>query len=137
MKVYLAAPWADKSLMGDISARVEGAGHTITHKWWEVKEAKEGDWESPSILREQAKLDVQGVRDSHLVVVFNTAKSEGKSFEQGVAVTENKPIIIVGKRGEVSKNVFHYLDNYRWVENLSEALEVLDTIQWLASHEGV
>lgn len=137
MKVYLAAPYKDKLLMPAIGERVEGAGHMITHKWWTVKETKEGDWNSPNILRQQAVNDVHGVKNADLVVVFNTAKSEGKSFEQGVAVTENKPIVIVGKRGEVSMNVFHYLDNYRWVENLSEALEVLDTIQWLTSHEGV
>lgn len=136
MKVYIAAPWKDKELMADISGRVEGAGHEITHKWWEVENTPESE-RTVQILREQAVKDVLGVKNADLVLVLNTAKSEGKSLEQGVAIGDNKPIVIVGKRGEFSMNVFHYLDNYRWVETVGEALEVLDTIQWLTSHEGV
>jgi len=137
MKIYIAAPWKDKELMPGIAERVEGAGHMITHKWWELESAPEGDWSNTSVLRQQAMNDVRGVKNADLVLVLNTAKSEGKSLEQGVAIADNKPIIIVGVRGEFSMNVFHYLDNYRWVENLGDALEVLDTIEWLTHHEGV
>ena len=122
--------------MADISARVEGAGHHITHKWWEAEDTPESE-RTLAILRQQAINDVMGVKDAELVLVLNTAKSEGKSLEQGVAIADNKPIVIVGKRGEFSKNVFHYLNNYRWVADLSEALEVLDTIQWLTRYESV
>lgn len=122
--------------MPAISASVEGAGHEITHKWWDVEDTPESE-RTVQILREQAVKDVLGVKNADLVLVINTAKSEGKSLEQGVAIGDNKPIVIVGKRGEFSMNVFHYLDNYRWVETVSEALEILDTIQWLTSHEGV
>lgn len=136
MKIYIAAPWKDKELMPAIADRVEGAGHSITHKWWLVENTPESD-RTVQILRDQALKDVLGVKESDLVLVINSAKSEGKSLEQGVAIGDNKPIVIVGKRGEFSMNVFHYLDNYRWVETVGEALEVLDTIQWLTSHEGV
>lgn len=137
MRVYIAAPWADREKMPEIGEKFEAAGHVVTHKWWDVKPTAEGDWGSTDILRQQAINDIRGVQNADLVVVMNTAKSEGKSFEQGIAVADNKPIVIVGQRGAVSMNVFHYLDNYRWVENTSEALEILDTIQWLVSHEGV
>lgn len=137
MKVYIAAPWADKALMPDIGEKFEAAGHKITHKWWDVDSTPENLPGTALILRQQAINDIQGVQNADLVVVMNTAKSEGKSFEQGIATADNKPIVIVGQRGSVSMNVFHYLDNYRWVENLSDALEVLDTIEWLTHHEGV
>lgn len=136
MRIYIAAPWKDKEIMPAVADRVEGAGHTITHKWWEAEDTPEDD-RTVEILRQQAIKDVTGVKTADLVLVINSAKSEGKSLEQGVAIGDNKPIVIVGKRGEFSKNVFHYLDNYRWVETVGEALEILDTIQWLTSHEGV
>lgn len=136
MRIYIAAPWKDKLLMPAIADRVEGAGHEITHKWWLVEDVPESV-RTVQLLREQAIKDITGVKTADLVLVLNTAKSEGKSLEQGVAIGDNKPIVIVGKRGEFSMNVFHYLDNYRWVETVGEALEILDTIQWLTSHEGV
>jgi len=129
MKVYIAAPWADKSKMPVIGQRLEANGHSITHTWCDT----------PAGLsrREQAVLDFHGVKEADIVVVMNTALTEGKSFEQGVAVSFNKPIIAVGTIGEFCDNVFHYLDHYRWVKTLDEAIDVLNTIQWLTSHQEV
>lgn len=136
LRIYIAAPWIEKAQMSDISARIENAGHQITYKWWDVEDTPESDLTLP-ILREQATNDVLGVRNADILVVLNTAKSEGKALEQGIAIAGNKPIIIVGRRGEFSKNVFHYLDNYRWVVDVDSALAVLETCHWLISHEGV
>lgn len=136
MRVYIAAPWVDRANMPEISQRLEARGHLITHKWWEAEDTPEGV-RADSVLRQQAINDVAGVKNADIVLVINTAKSEGKSLEQGIAIADNKPIIIVGKLGEHSKNVFHYLDNYRWVYTVDHALEILDTIQWLTSHEEV
>ena len=124
-KVYIAAPWRDKTKMPEIARQVEAAGHTITHKWWLVEDVPE-DTRSMEDSKEQALDDVYGVMSADLMILINSAKSEGKSLEQGVAIADGKDIIAVGKLGEFSKNVFHYLENYHWVDTLQEGLE------WLA-----
>ena len=135
MKIYIAAPWIHREDMPNVAKKLEDKGHTITKKWWEVKEAKEGSGKDYE-LRTQAEDDVRGVRNADLVLVINSAKSEGKALEQGVAIALDKPIVIVGKRGEHSKNVFHYLPIYKWVDDLEGALNVIDTINWLLENDS-
>ena len=130
MKIYIAAPWKFRAEMPFIAGKFEQIGCEITRKWWEAEDTPEHE-RSIETLREQAEQDVLGVTDANLVVVINSAKSEGKALEQGVAVAQRKPIIIVGKRGEFSQNVFHYLKLYKWVESLDQALEIVTTIKWL------
>jgi hypothetical protein len=122
LKVYIAAPWRDRHLMPDIAKQVEEiAGCRITHRWWEVENTPEGE-RNIAVLREQAEKDVMGVLSAQVVLVMNTAKSEGKAVEQGLAIGAGVPIVVVGKRGELSQNVFHYLPAYKWVDTLEEAL---------------
>lgn len=136
MKIYIAAPWKHRGQVPGIAAKIEAAGHTITWRWWTIENVPESE-RTVENLRHQAINDVQGVKDADLVLLINSERSEGKSLEQGIAVADNKPIIAVGTRGEFSQNVFHYLTNYRWVTSVDEALEILSTVQWLTSHEGV
>jgi hypothetical protein len=131
VKIYIAAPWADKDKMPEIASKFDK--HEITHRWWDV-DSKDGYDAPHAKLAKQAIDDVTGVSDADLVVLINSAKSEGKAFEQGVAVTLNKPIVAVGKLGEHSLNVFHYLPSYRWVDSVEDAVKVLDTIQWLVNN---
>jgi nucleoside 2-deoxyribosyltransferase len=121
MEIYLAAPWVEKDLMDDRARAFEDLGHTITWKWWNVKEDPEANHPA---LRLQAEDDYAGVKRAEVLILFNTGLSEGKSFEQGVATAFCKPIIAIGSK-EVSKNVFHYMGNYTWVYNLNDALFVL------------
>ncbi len=130
MNIYLAGPWVHRGDMLGIASSIESLGHSITWKWWETEEVKEGTGRD-DFLKGQALSDLNGVRSADLVVVINSAKSEGKSFEQGVAIALGKPIIIVGNRGTVSANVFHYLPQFRWVETIDGMLETLKTISWL------
>lgn len=129
MRVYIAAPWRDKAIMPDIASKFLNAGHVVTHAWWKTEDIPENE-RTVEALRKQAQWDVEGVKAADLVVVLNSSKSEGKSVEQGIAIADKKPILAVGKRGEHSANVFHYLINYKWVDSVDEALKVLDTIQW-------
>lgn len=122
MRIYLAAPWADREDMSAIAARFEAAGHTITHKWW-LEET--GEDRSVETLREQAFKDWNGVKTAQAVVLFNTKKSEGKAVEQGIALEAKIPIIAVGNMGEHSQNVFHFLPFYTWVNDIDEALAAL------------
>jgi nucleoside 2-deoxyribosyltransferase len=125
--VYLAAPWIDKGVMEERAGLFEKAGYSITHKWWNY----DGDEleEKDEFLETCARQDWQGVLDADAVVVFNTSKSEGKAVEQGIALASHIPIIVIGKRGEVSKNVFHYLDScYWWVPTVEAAIESMQEV---------
>ena len=124
MKVYIAAPYKDKTKMSKIAEKVTAAGHTITHAWWDVEVSDEKN-PTAKELRRQAEADVEGVRRADVVLLINSAKSEGKSLEQGIAIADRKPIIAVGKLGEFSKNVFHYLRNYTWVTTVEEGIDEL------------
>ena len=134
IRIYCAAPWKTKDRMPAIAGLLEANGHTLTHKWWEAEDTPESD-RTAEILRAQAKSDVQGVLDAQVVVVINSAKSEGKATEQGIAIAHRKPIICIGKRGEHSANVFQYLPNYRWVDTIEEAVDILNTLTWLLEAE--
>jgi hypothetical protein len=133
MKLYLAAPWVDRNEMPAIAALFEAQGHTITCKWWATPDIPEGE-NRDADLQACAVIDRDGVRTADVLVVFNTAKSEGKAVEQGIAINMNKPIIAIGKRGEVSKNVFHYLPLYRWVDSVGSAIATLGVVEWLVSN---
>jgi nucleoside 2-deoxyribosyltransferase len=128
MLVYIAAPWKHREIMPKIAEAFEADRHTITHKWWSVEEKGESA-ETAELLQKDAEKDVIGVLEAQVVVVVNTARSEGNSVEQGIAIGQNKPIIAIGTRGEHSKNVFHYLHNYIWVATIEEALYELGKIE--------
>lgn len=130
MMIYLAAPWKDLDQMPAIADQIEALGHQITHKWWLAESVPEVH-RTPEFLKQMAALDTAGVKAAKLVVLINSAKSEGKSLEQGIAIADGKPIVAVGKIGEHSKNVFHYLPNYLWVTTLDELYTTLKTIKWL------
>lgn len=131
MNVYIAAPWKDRVTMPDVAAQLENAGHTITHKWWLTENGGDvpvrGD-DRTTFMSEMANQDFDGVMSADIVVLINSCKSEGKSVEQGIALAFDKDIIAVGKRGEFSNNVFHYMDNYIWVDSVEEAIKELDNV---------
>jgi hypothetical protein len=74
-------------------------------------------------------LDKRGVKMADVLLLINSAKSEGKAVEQGLAIAYGIPIIAVGVRGVLSKNVFHYLDDYTWTQSVDDALKVMHWMQ--------
>jgi nucleoside 2-deoxyribosyltransferase len=135
MKIYIAGPWVQKEDIAKIALQVEAEGHKITHKWWEVENGEELEANrEPAELRRQGQLDLAGVMNADTVLLINSMKSEGKAVEQGIALGQDIPIIAVGKRGEHSNNVFHYLPNYRWVDDVEHAIEEL---QWIDAVKGM
>jgi nucleoside 2-deoxyribosyltransferase len=114
--------------MPSIAEQLESAGHRITLKWWLYENVEAEGSEKAAFLRQCALDDMQGVFDADVLVLINSAKSEGKAFEQGLAVAEGIPIIAVGELGAVSKNTFHYLDSYTWVPTVQDAVTKLETI---------
>lgn len=130
MKIYLAAPWIDKDKMAEVSKPFEDAGHKITWHWWQVPGAPE-DGTRNAYLTQEAENDADGVFRADVLVLLNTARSEGKAVEQGLAIAWSKPIIAVGKRGEHSLNVFHYLPEYKWVPTVQDAIDILNIGDYL------
>ncbi|MBX4181762.1 nucleoside 2-deoxyribosyltransferase [Candidatus Parcubacteria bacterium] len=127
LEIYLAGPWADRHLMPEIASKFEAIGCVCTHKWWEIEDVDEVE-RTPALLRKQAEMDRDGVEKAKLMILINSSKSEGKAVEQGIAIANHIPIIAVGKRGEFSKNVFHYLPLYFWSESIEAVLPVVDFI---------
>jgi hypothetical protein len=118
--------------MSAIAADFEEDGHEVTHKWWLTEDIPEGAGKHLDTLKKQAQLDVRGVRTADCVILINSAKSEGKAVEQGLAIAYAIPIIAVGVRGVLSKNVFHYLDDYYWVSSVADAVKLLKQSElWL------
>lgn len=130
MNIYVAAPIKGKELAIEAAAALEAEGHSITHKWWNVEFVGAEGLLSADALAMYAHQDVVGVREADAVLLINSHKSEGKAVEQGIAIERDIPIITIGKRGEHSNNVFHYLSNYRWVETLPEAIKVIADLEW-------
>ena len=128
MKIYIAAPWISREDMFEVAKSLEDAGHEITHAWWETKDRPVDSPGYDMFLRWCAVADVAGAVAADALFVVNSAKSEGKAVEQGIGIAQNKPIVIVGKRGEHSVNVFHYLPNYHWVDNIQDGIQKLQEL---------
>lgn len=123
-RVYVAGPWVDRHNAAALGLDVENAGHTITHKWWHYD--GEGEHlESEDFLRQCAENDVRGVRTADVVVVLNTAKSEGKASEQGLAIAYGIPVVVITPGEKPTSNIFHHLSNYTHVKTTQEALEAI------------
>lgn len=123
--VYVAGPFVDKENAMQLARKLEAAGHTITHRWWNYEGLGE-EHESEEFLRKCAYSDWHGVRDADVIVVWNTAKSEGKAVEQGIAIALGKSIIVLTPDKKPSSNVFHYLPNYIHTKTVEETLEHLN-----------
>lgn len=120
MKVYIAAPWGNKSEAKRAADLFEAAGHTITKKWWEHPEVPGYlvNDEDNAELDEQAEQDMWGVIDAQVFVLLNLGKSEGKAVETGFAIMGKGKLFLVGKRS----NLFHYLPYWTIVSSVEEAL---------------
>lgn len=126
--IYVAAPWTARKDAKAFAKTLVDFGYTITHNWWDY-EGENQDTESHEFLCRCAMQDMNGVAKADVVVVLNSAKSEGKAVEQGLAIAFNKPIIIIGELGSVSSNVFHYLPCYTWVADYEDALDKLKELR--------
>lgn len=124
LRIYVAAPWIHRDQAREAAGKILEAGHMITRAWWDHESMiEDNDPHRAKILAEQARKDLFGVQSADLMIVLNSAKSEGKAVEQGIAIDMELPIIGVGARGLVTKNIFHYLACYRWVSTIEDAIK--------------
>jgi nucleoside 2-deoxyribosyltransferase len=138
MKIYCAAPWIHREAASTAASKLEAAGHTITHKWWVHEGGNDGYYDDAADrevrLKGNAQDDFNGAASADVLVLLSSAKSEGKATEQGVALAKGIPIVAVGTRGEFS-NIFHYLDAYKWVGSIEEAIEELNHMKERRTNE--
>ena len=126
MRIYLAAPWADRDKAQEFAEkRLEPIGHTITHKWWVAEEKGSNYALDEDLFRRCAIDDFVAIYTADLVVVLNTQKrgeeTSGKAVETGIAIALHIPVIVVGGW----TNVFHYFPGVRLVGSEEEALEAI------------
>ena len=131
-RIYVAAPWIARAEAKEFANVLHEIGYEITMNWWDYESEARGlekDTENyAKFLHMCATKDLRGVRTADAVVLMNSSKSEGKAVEQGIAIALGIPIIAIGKLGEHSQNVFHYLPLYHWVANQKDALYKLKEV---------
>lgn len=116
MKVYLAAPFGDRSKMELVADFLKTRGYTITARW--VYGGEDG-----LTRADIAKLDLDDVDAADAIVSFTFPRGTpttggGRHVEFGYALARGKRLIVIGER----ENVFHH-----W-----PAVEVYPTLEsWL------
>lgn len=117
--VYIAAPWIHRTQAQDAARKcMVIADLCVTSRWIFSHE----DSQDADNLTKQAWQDSVDVRLAQYVIVLNSALSEGKATELGMALMLGKQVIIVGKPEDRSRNIFYYLPNIRYVTTLEEAI---------------
>ncbi len=103
MRVYIAAPYPLRDMAQALMRRVEGAGHTVTSTWLTSYDR---------MTNEFACLDLADVRRADVLLALSPSEwldkgTGGRHVEFGYALALNKPIVLIGERG----NIFHYLSD--------------------------
>lgn len=129
MKVYLAGPWIKGGDAKVAAKQFEQAGIEITSRWLEkVKGNTDPSYDytkdptyTATDAQTEATKDMEDVFAADMVVVINSAKSEGKAVETGLALAWGIPIVVVGE----PTNTFHYFDDpiTAMVGTVEEAIE--------------
>lgn len=133
MKVYIAAPWVCRAEAGGFQDTLEAAGFEVTSHWIKGHGADscDGFSKTDDELRQEAQQDLDDLERADAFVIFNLKeKSEGKATELGYALAISKPVILVGER---SRNVFYWLPDVLQVDNIEEAITVLQTLSIAAA----
>ena len=102
MKIYLAAPFADRPKMEIIADQLKAHGCVITARW--VYGGEDG------LTREQiAVLDLDDVDAADTIISFTFPRGTlssggGRHVEFGYALAKGKRLVVIGYR----ENVFHH-----------------------------
>lgn len=124
-KIYLAGPWKDRWGAKAAADRFVEAGFTITREWWFDDEDKDDHDPADCALH-----DWLAVESSDAVVVWNTILSEGKAFEQGIALANDIPICLIGRK---PLNIFQHMLCIEKVDTIEEAINWASEIMELKS----
>ena len=128
-KVYVACPWHDRDLAKEAAKKLEKAGHTISHPWWDYDNC---DHVGSDYHKQCAQDDLEAVMESDVLFLMNLQErgkeTSGKAVETGLALAMNhihgKGFIKIFMQGPKT-NVFHCLDDFKYVNGVEEIIECL------------
>lgn len=124
MKIYIAAPWAQREAAIKASRKFIQVGHEITSRWFNSlgdSSDPTGILRLPEDIKQEAYEDIEDVHQADYLVVLNLQLSEGKAVETGLALAWGIPVISIGPRS----NIFQALGTE--VSDVEEAIEFLRT----------
>lgn len=126
-KIYVAGPWDSRLLAREAAEKFEGAGFEITHPWWENDNIPKDDLERH---KECANNDAQAVYRADVLFLMNLQErgeeTSGKAVETGIALAMKKRILAMGIR---NTNIFHYMDEFEWVNSVEEAIKLIKGVE--------
>ena len=87
MKFYMAAPFnCGRGLVRHYSRLLEEAGHSITHKWWDVESPGDREEHTDEMMRGWAAGDLRGVGTADVLWVLAEKDGVGTWVELGYAL---------------------------------------------------
>lgn len=126
MKVYVAAPWAQKDYAKQVRDQLVAAGIECTSRWVDFKESTPGNGmsEHPNTMIQEAQNDFDDVKRADGLLLLNMqprgSETSGKAVETGLALAWGKRVVMVGE----PTNVFHHLSEIWWVDSVNEAINL-------------
>lgn len=133
MRVYIAAPWAEREEAARVAALLTEAGCEITHDWWNHDPEKLAVVEDEAFLVQCARDDMHAVLDADVFLLLNTQKrgeeTSGKAVELGLALSMRAAygagfmrILGTGIRGT---NIFQLLPEVEWFDSTEDAIAAI------------
>jgi len=125
IKIYIAAPWAEKAYAKEVSKDFRAAGFDVVSRWIDFHEGTSSDGLQldPVKLQREALNDIEDVMAADILVLLNLqargTETSGKAVETGMALAMGKDVVMVGG----PTNVFHFLDTVRKVDSIEDAIE--------------
>lgn len=115
MRFYIATKFQNKEGVKNAIRLLTKAGHTVPFDWSEAQVAN----------REQAELDVKGVRDAQALLGLFEEEYEykGAIVEFGIAVALGKPIFIIGNK--LDSMIFIHLPNVYKFNTVEDVIRFL------------
>jgi nucleoside 2-deoxyribosyltransferase len=117
MKVYIAGPWADRSLLAEVHQSARQAGLDVVSHWVE-QDGADGN-------RACAMCDLAELQMADALLLVNSGLSEGKAVELGYALATHKLIVCAVVSGTVSNNIFLNLPQVICVGAIPQAIDLL------------
>lgn len=117
MKIFVAGKMEDADIIVDIMNDIEDSGHTVTCDWIDLAKRKVG--------RERYAVEnIEGVRNCDMLIAYMVTEYiyRCQFAEIGMALIENKPVIIIGKMFEDC--IFRHHPFVTVVDDIGSALDM-------------
>lgn len=124
--IYLASGFNRRHELRGLTPRLIAKGYFVCSSWIWIEERPDKDAPFYSdFAKKIANINFLDLLQADMLVVdaygIMPDNNGGVHFETGFMVARDKPVYLIGPRG----NSFHYLDNIQRVENYEELLALL------------